>query len=94
MDFNAWGLQTGPFAPYAAHFISETFPSFSVSCWGEISFSLFFQRANKGEVEFTQLQDWMRQMVFDTRGIQTGPFAAYVAHFVQKRFPLFHSHIG
>ena len=25
MDFNAWGIQTGPFAAYSAHFVLKLF---------------------------------------------------------------------
>ena len=35
------------------------------------------QRANNGKGEFFQLQNWMRQRVFSTLGIQTGPSAAH-----------------
>ena len=45
-----------------------------------------------GKVEFTQLQNWMRQMDFNAWGIQTGPFAAHKTHFVQDIFHLFHFH--
>ena len=34
------------------------------------------QRANNGKREFTQLQDWMRQVDFSARAIQSGPFAS------------------
>ena len=34
-----------------------------------------------GKGEFTKLQNWMRQVDLDARGIQTGPFAAHSAHF-------------
>ena len=39
-----------------------------------------------GKVEFTQFQNWIRQVDFNARGIQTGPFAAHSAHFVLKFF--------
>ena len=50
------------------------------------------QRANNGKREFTQLQKWMRQRVFSAWGIQTGPFAAHSAHFVQKDLQLLDFH--
>ena len=63
-------------------------------------FSIFFtfilgrhfllpQRANNGKWEFTQLQ-----MESNAWGIQTGPFAVHLAHFVLKIFHLFHFHTG
>ena len=45
-------------------------------------------------MEFTQLQNWMRQTVFSAWGIQTGPFAVLGAHFVPEDFQLFHFHTG
>ena len=47
-----------------------------------------------GKVEFTQLQNWIRQMDFNAWGIQTGPIAAHLAPFVLKHFHLFHFHAG
>ena len=52
------------------------------------------QRANNGKREFTQLQNWMRQMGFSAWGIQTRPIAATKALFVPEDFQLFHFHIG
>ena len=36
----------------------------------------------------------MRQRRFSAWGIQTGPFAAHLAHFVPEDFQLFHFHTG
>ena len=44
--------------------------------------------------DFIQLQNWMRQRGLSTWGIQTGPFAALLAHFVLKDLQLFHFHTG
>ena len=46
------------------------------------------------KVEFSQLQNWMRQMDFHAWGIQTGPFVAHSAHFVLKISHHFHFHTG
>ena len=42
------------------------------------------QRANNGKGEFSQPQNWMRQGGLGSLGIQTGPFAVHVAHFVSE----------
>ena len=47
-----------------------------------------------GKVEFTQLQNWMRQMESNAWGIQTGPLASHSVPFVLKIFLLFHLHTG
>ena len=52
------------------------------------------QRANMEKREFIQLQNWMRQRGLSAWCIQTGPFAAFSAHFVLKEFQLFHLHTG
>ena len=33
IDFNAWGIQTGPFADHAATFVSKIWHFFSLSLW-------------------------------------------------------------
>ena len=52
------------------------------------------QRANNGKREFSQPQKRMRQRIFSTWGIQTGPLAACWAPFVQIISQLFHFHTG
>ena len=52
------------------------------------------QRANMEKWEFIQLQNWMRQRGLSAWCIQTGPFAAFSAHFVLEDFQLFHLHTG
>ena len=79
MDFNAWGIQTGPFAVHWAHFILKIFHLFTFILGSHF---LLPQRANYGKLRFTQLKNWIRQMDFNAWGIQTGPFAVHWAHFV------------
>ena len=52
------------------------------------------QRANYQKREFSQHQNWMRQMVFSAWDIQTGPFAVLSAHFILRLFHVFHFHTG
>ena len=89
MDFNAWGIQTGPFASHSANFVRKYFQLFDFHTGGHI---LLPQRTNNGKGEFTQLKNWMRQMDFNARGVQSGPFAAHLANFVHKYFHLSHCH--
>ena len=50
--------------------------------------------AKEWEREFTQPQNWMKQMDFNALGIQTLSFAVHLAHFVLKFSQLFHLHTG
>ena len=50
--------------------------------------------AKEWEREFTQPQNWMKQMDFNAWGIQTVTFAVHSAHFVLKISQLFHFHTG
>ena len=72
-------------------FLQESFMFFTFILGGQF---LLPQRTNNGKVEFTQLQNLMRQMDFNAWGIQTGPFAVHLAHFVQKYFCIFQLHTG
>ena len=70
--------------------------------WKFLNFSAYIlggqfllpQRSNKWKREFNQLQNWMRQRVLGTMGIQTGSFAAPWAHLVLEIFILFSLHTG
>ena len=66
-------------------------PSFTFILGGQF---LLPQMANNGKMKFTHLQNWMTQMGFSAWGIQTGPFAALSAHFVQKDLHLLDFHTG
>ena len=66
MDFNAWGIQTGPFSVHEAHFALKFFQLFHFHT-GEPF--LLPQRANNEEVEFTQPQNWMTQFEFNAWGL-------------------------
>ena len=44
--------------------------------------------------EFIQLQNWMRQRGLSAWCIQTGPLAAFSAHFVLEDLQFFHFYIG
>ena len=70
-----------------SHFCSHIFSTFTLSYWGAISY--YPRRPIMGKREFFQLQNWMRQRVFSAWGIQTGPFAAHWATFVQIYLRLF-----
>ena len=49
---------------------------------------------NNEKGEFSQLQIWMRQRGLSAWGIQTGPLAALLAHFVLAIFKTFYFHSG
>ena len=91
MDFNAWGIQTRPFAAQIGNFFPKIFNFSTFILGGQL---LLPQRANKEKSELFQLQNWMRQRDSSAWGIQYRPCAAHYAHLVPKDFQLFHFHTG
>ena len=76
------------FEPILSH---KVFNFFSFILGGQF---LLPQKTNMEKREFSQLQNWIRERGFSALGIQTGPFAALSAHFVQKDFHLLDFHTG
>ena len=77
-----------PFAPLTFWKISNFFPFI---LGGQF---LLPQRANNGEREFLQLQNWMRQRICYAWGLHPGPFAALCTSHFLKIFKLFPLHTG
>ena len=73
-------------------FCSEIFPSVWPSYWGTISY--YPRGLILGFGRFLQLQNLIGLRGFSAWGIQTGPFAACWAHFVQKFLHQFHFNTG
>ena len=67
-------------------------PTFSFSHWEANSYCPRGPIIGKGE--FSQLQNWMRQMGLGAWDIQTGPFVSSWAPFIEEIFQLFHFHTG
>ena len=89
MDFNALGIQTVPFAVHSAHFVLKISQLFHFHTGEPFLFT-----TNNGKGEFTQPQNWMKQMDFNAWGIQTVTFAVHSAHFVLKISQLHHFYTG